>query len=193
MKASMIFRAAALFSLLAASPVLAANECPGVNDKGWREFRGGSLTAPTAEERGDVLALLALYAWTMDNRDFDGLAALFADNGYYYQCNPGNQDAVLVVSAASLAQQFQSMFAYLAATNSSATRQLSNYLIGKTKDGNFEVAFNSAVLIQTIGVSAAQVDYTAKLYATIVKDGDLLKFLVLKVAPSQSGIQAFAR
>ncbi|TCU35602.1 hypothetical protein [Rhizobium azibense] len=193
MKSYGFIGAVALFSLLAASPAFAANECPGPNDMAWREYRGGSLTAPTPEERGDVIDLLSQYAHMMDNRDFNGLATLFVDNGNYYHCDPGNPNAVLGISAASLAKQFQTMFANLAATNSSATRQLSSILIGKTTDGNFEVALSVQVSIQTIGVSTVQLDYTAKLYATITKDGQLLKFVVLKVAPDQSGIQASAR
>ncbi|OWV99922.1 hypothetical protein [Rhizobium sp. R693] len=193
MKAFKMFGAVALFSWLAALPAFAASECPGANDMGWREFRGGPLIAPTPEERGAVIDLLSQYAWRMDNRDFNGLPSLFVDDGHYYHCDPGNANAVLAISAGSLAQQFQTMFANLAATNSSATRLLSNILIGKTKDGNFEVAFSVQVNIQTIGVSAAHLDYTAKIYATITKDGDLLKFVVLKVAPAQSGIQASAR
>lgn len=193
LRAYKIFTALAVFSLLAVSPAVAANECPGPNNMPWREYRGGSLTAPTPEERRDVIDLLSQYAWTMDNRDFDGLAALFVNAGQYYHCDPGNPNSVLAISAGSLAKQFQTMFAPLAATNSSATRQLSSILIGKTQEGNFEVALSVQVSIQTIGVSAVQLDYTAKLYATITRDGELLKFVVLKVAPNQSGIQASAR
>lgn len=187
------YGAVALISLLAASPAFAANECPGASQMPWRDYRGGSLVAPTPEERRDVIDLLSQYAWTMDNRDFNGLAALFVDTGQYFHCDPGNVNAVLAVSAGSLAKQFQTMFANLAATNSSATRVLSSILIGKRDDGTFEVALTIQVTIETIGVSAAQLDYTARLYATIKKDGDLMKFVILKVAPSQSGIQASAR
>ncbi len=193
MKTSGIFGAAAVFLLLAASPAFAANECPGASQMPWRDYRGGSLVAPTPEERHDVIDLLSQYAWTMDNRDFNGLAALFVDTGQYFHCDPGDVNAVLAISAGSLAKQFQTMFANLAATNSIATRLLSNILIGKREDGTFEVALTVQVTIQTIGVSAAQLDYMAKIYATIKKDGDLMKFLTLKVAPFQSGIQASAR
>lgn len=193
MKACRFYGALALFSLLAASPAFAINECPGSGQMPWRDYRGGSLTAPTPEERRDVMDLLSQYAWTMDNRDFDGLAALFEDTGQYIHCDPGNVNAVLAVSAGSLAKQFQTMFATLAATNSIATRLLSSILIGKREDGTFEVALTVQVNIQTIGVSAPQLDYTAKLYGTIKKDGDVMKFLVLKIAPFQSGIQASAR
>lgn len=192
-KACKIYGAVALFSLLVAWPAFAINECPGAGQMPWRDYRGGSLTAPTPEERRDVIDLLSLYAWTMDNRDFDGLDALFESTGQYFHCDPGNVNAVLAISAGSLAKQFQTMFATLAATNSSATRLLSSILIGKREDGTFEVALTVQVSIQTIGVSAAQLDYTAKLYATIKRDGDTMKFVILKVAPFQSGIQASAR
>lgn len=193
MKACRFYGALALFSLLAVSPAFAINECPGSGQMAWRDYRGGSLTAPTPEERRDVMDLLSQYAWTMDNRDFDGLAALFEDTGQYVHCDPGNVNAVLAVSPGSMAKQFQTMFATLAATNSSATRILSSILIGKRKDGLFEVALTVQVNIQTIGVSTPQLDYIAKLYGTIKKDGDVMKFLVLKIAPFQSGIQASAR
>ncbi len=193
MKARKIFGTVALFSLLAAAPAFAINECPGSSDMPWRDYRGGSLTAPTPEERRDVIDLLSQYAWTMDNRDFIGLAALFEDTGHYFHCDPGNVNAVLAISAGSLAKQFETLFANLAATNSSATRVLSSILIGKRKDGTFEVALTVQVSIQTIGVSAVQLDYTAKLYATINKDGDTMNFDILKLAPFQSGIQASAR
>ena len=193
-KVCKIFGAVALVSLLAAAPAFAINECPASGQMPWRDYRGGSLTAPTPEERRDVIDLLSQYAWTMDNRDFDGLAALFdSSSGQYFHCDPGNVNAVLAISAGSLAKQFQTMFATLAATNSSANRLLSSILIGKRDNSTFEVALTVQVSIQTIGVSAAQLDYIAKLYATIKKEDELMKFLVLKVAPFQSGIQASAR
>lgn len=192
-RAYKIFGAVALFSLLAVSPAFAANECPGSGAMPWKNYRGGSLTAPTPEERRDVVDLLSQYAWAMDNRDFGGLAELFVDTGQYFHCDPGNTNAVLAISAGSLAKQFETMFANLAATNSSATRLLSSILVGKRKDGVFEVAFTVQVNVQTIGVSAAQLDYIAKVYATIKKDGDTVRFDVLKIAPLRSGIHASAR
>ena len=193
MKALKVFGVVALSSLPTALPAFAINECPGVSEMPWRDYRDGSLTAPTPEERRDVIDLLSQYAWTMDNRDFIGLAALFEDTGQYFHCDPGNVNAVSTIPAGTLAKQFETMFANLAATNSSASRLLSSILIGKKKDGGFEVALTVQVSIQTIGVSGLQLDYTAKLYATIRKDGDIMKFVILKVAPFQSGIQASAR
>lgn len=193
MKACKLFGTVALFSLFAAAPAFAINECPGSSEMPWRDYRNGSLTAPSPEERRDVIDLLSQYAWRMDNRDFIGLAELFEDTGQYFHCDPGNVNAVLSISAGSLAKQFETLFANLAATNSSATRVLSSILIGKREDGTFEVALTVQVSIQTIGVSAVQPDYTAKLYATIKKNGNTMNFNVLKLAPFQSGIQASAR
>ncbi|KQV27453.1 hypothetical protein ASC96_15970 [Rhizobium sp. Root1204] len=193
MRACKLFGTVALFSLFAAAPAFAINECPGSSEMPWRDYRKGSLTAPSPEERRDVIDLLSQYAWRMDNRDFIGLAELFENTGQYFHCDPGNVNAVLSISAGSLAKQFETLFANLAATNSSATRVLSSILIGKREDGTFEVALTVQVSIQTIGVSAVQPDYTAKLYATIKKNGNTMNFNVLKLAPFQSGIQASAR
>ncbi|KQY13082.1 hypothetical protein ASE23_21505 [Rhizobium sp. Root73] len=193
MRAYQIFRAVALLSLLAAWPAFAANECPGPNETPWRDYRNGALTAPTPEERRDVIDLLSQYAWTMDNRDFIGLAALFTKTGRYFHCDPGNANAVLAISAGSLAKQFETLFANLAATNSSATRVLSSILIGKREDDTFQVALTVQVSIQTIGVGGVHLDYTARLYAIIKRDGTEMYFETLRIAPFQSGIQASAR
>lgn len=188
---------AKMFTLLLGFGVMlggtaAAASCVDKINPNWLPPRANIVNPPTAD-REAIADLIHSYSWALDDKNTAAFAQLFTSDAQYEACSGGG---ALQLIRTTMTSELQGYIAdILSDLGARQARHFeSNTLLHQNKDGSVNGKTTLLVTLQWPDRELPELDYTAVMQETFVKDKEgLWRFSKLTLITDTPGVQARAR